>query len=103
MTDDPSNTPARMAAHALPRTRELYGPLELDPGLCPDGVVIRCYAVPTGRLLMERRCDVHTPLTVDDIEADAEAADRDMDPATEAGTVLVAYDGDTGDRMVWPT
>ena len=72
------------------------GPASIDPGRCPGGVVLRVYAAPTGRLLLEVTA-----------RTEAEAAlraGRDADETFaalhtfERGVCLVAYDGDTGDR-----
>lgn len=76
------------------------GPLSIDPGQCPGGVVVHVYAVPSGALVSVSR--IH-PL--DDIAATAErdAATYDAFVASDAAC-LVAYDGDTGqrfDRAAW--
>lgn len=75
------------------------GPLRIEPGRRPDGVVIHVYAVPTQRLLAittaktEAEAAYAAGMTADQTLA----AMRDDEDAV----CLVAYDGDTGDRMDW--
>jgi hypothetical protein len=77
------------------------GPPSLAPELVPGGVVIHVYSVPTQRLLVIRlahdRADVARHA-----EADAAEAEALMWP-DDLGVCLVAYDGDTGERIgAWP-
>ena len=69
------------------------GPSSLEPGLCPGGVVVRVYrATVPDELVIEQRLEPG-----DDIEFAAQvAALLAADGPLEA--VLVAYDGDTGER-----
>jgi hypothetical protein len=75
------------------------GPPSIGPGIMPGGVVIQVYSVPTQRLLVTRHARDQ-----DEVEryavADAAAAERRMWP-DDVGVCLVAYDGDTGERMIW--
>jgi hypothetical protein len=65
------------------------GPQSITPGICPGGVVIHVYAVPSQVLLLSQRIGPR-----DDVYAAAERA-----AAVDAAAVcLVAYDGDTGER-----
>lgn len=75
----------------MPITRP--GPSWLAPGLAPDGVVVRVYAVPSCALLLERRLSTDA-----DVEALAEG-DAEFALALESVVCLVAYDGDTGQRL----
>lgn len=76
------------------------GPLSIDPGVAPGGVVIHIYGVPSGRLLTDST--VTNPAHVQAIaEADADRANVNADDDDD-GLCLVAYDGDTGERMEWP-
>lgn len=69
------------------------GPLSIDPARCPDGVVIQVYNR-DGALLLETSVSLH-----DDVQTRAEH-DADLVVAMEPGDVcLVAFDGDTGERM----
>lgn len=78
------------------------GPSHLEPGLCPGGVVIHVYSVPTNKnvkpgtardeLLLARNWDPYTSMGM--LTQDAEFV------ATMSKEVcLVGYDGDTGERM----
>lgn len=100
MTDDHTN--ADPGANAPPRwPGPLPGPLQIDAGAVPDGLVIHAYAVPSGRLLVCR--EISAPANLVDAQAydDATAALAALAPGE--AIVLVAYDGDTGDRIVWPS
>jgi hypothetical protein len=70
------------------------GPAAILPGLCPGGVVVHVYAVPSGELVSVSR--MH-PL--DDVAATAERDAATFDAFMAAAACLVAYDGDTGERM----
>ena len=73
------------------------GPERILPGLVPGGVVIHVYAVPTCRHLLTRQSR-----SVAETEHYApQDADQAMNVLTahELGVCLVAYDGDTGERM----
>lgn len=75
------------------------GPRSIPPDEMPGGVVIHVYSVPTCRLLLTRHAHDR-----DDVErhAEADAAQTaDMLWPDDAGVCLVAYDGDTGERMPW--
>jgi selenophosphate synthetase-related protein len=62
------------------------GPLSIDPGACPGGVVIRVYDL-DGRMLRSSLVPADG-----DIAAVADIDDND-------GLILVAYDGDDGHRF----
>lgn len=68
------------------------GPLSLDAGLAPGGVVVRCYAVANSALLFEQRITPDSDV--------AEIADAGGVVAAEHGgnVCLVAFDGDSGER-----
>jgi len=70
------------------------GPPALEPGRCPGGVVVQVYATtipPT--LLIEQRISLG-----DDVERAATDAAALADEL-EADVCLVAFDGDTGERI----
>lgn len=75
------------------------GPPRLAAGLMPGGVIIHVYAVPTARLLLTRLAHDQAEVERHAI-ADAQLADAQL-WADDIGVCLVAYDGDTGDRMAW--
>ncbi|HMJ59374.1 MAG TPA: hypothetical protein VK467_09565 [Gemmatimonadales bacterium] len=68
------------------------GPSRIDPDVCPGGVVIDVYAVPSNVRVIRQHlwpgADVDAAATM--------AAELDM-PGW--GACLVAYDGDTGERF----
>lgn len=70
------------------------GPLSLDPGLCPGGVVVRVYAAPGEQLVVEQRLHPGS-----DVDGAALLAAALAERAPGWGSVLVAYDGDTGERF----
>jgi hypothetical protein len=73
------------------------GPARIEPGRCPGGVVVRVYATSDPPALV-----VEQPLGPgDDIDGAAGLAAALADDAGWAAC-LVAYDGDTGERMMWP-
>jgi hypothetical protein len=67
------------------------GPERLAPGANPGNFVWHCYAIPTLRLV-----EVITSLDQAQGWAGPVLAPR------ETGSVLVCYDGDTGERMLPP-
>lgn len=75
------------------------GPTALAAGLNPGGVIIHVYGVPSQRLLVVRVARDQADVAAH-ASADAAAADRAMD-RRDRGVCLVAYDGDTGERMSW--
>ena len=75
------------------------GPTTIPAQACPAGLVIHVYAVPTKRLLAVSFVSSYAEALVDAQRA-ADAAYTAMRP-NEEGVCLVAYDGDTGERMVW--
>lgn len=76
------------------------GPSAVPRLQAPGGVVIHVYGVPTQRLLMTSRCtpeiDVEQWATMD-----ADLCERLLHD-DEHAYCIVAYDGDSGERMVWP-
>ncbi len=76
------------------------GPASIEPGCAPGGVVFHVYAVPTERLLLTRaaRTEAEAAYYAGRDSADVIAA---LHPF-ERGVCLVAYDGDTGDRLPPP-
>jgi hypothetical protein len=69
------------------------GPAYLEAGRCVGGIVLRVYDVPAGSLLLERFL---TSMS----EAERLAVeDADFVQALTDECCLVAYDGDTGDRI----
>lgn len=80
------------------------GPQELAPGLCPGGVVVHVYEVPSERLL----CHSFVKYT-EDVERAAQVAGevaRTVISPLATGMCLVAWDGDTGHRFTrqdWQT
>lgn len=76
-------------------TRIYPGPSSIDPDQCPGGVVIHHYAVPSQELILVSHITMF---------ADARQV-ADTNRAQLAGfdaICLVAYDGDSGERMEWP-
>jgi selenophosphate synthetase-related protein len=71
------------------------GPLSIDPGACPGGVVIRVYDL-DGRMLRSSLVPADGDIAAI-AEADAGAAVADIDD--NDGLILVAYDGDDGHRF----
>ena len=73
------------------------GPDSILPGMAPGGVVIHGYSVPSQRLLFVQAIPAGWSDGDVDIVAkwNADLAMADADPAT----CLVAYDGDTGERL----
>lgn len=69
------------------------GPDRIEPGQCPDGVVIRVYAVPSGTLVIEQKLGPD-----DDIEGAAIAAAILAEGSDGWAACLVAFDGDSGER-----
>lgn len=72
------------------------GPASIAAGIVPGGVVIRVYDVPSCVLLLERRA-----ASLDDV-ARCAVSDAELINALTTECCLVAYDGDTGERMSWP-
>lgn len=72
------------------------GPETIRPNARPGGVVIHVWEVDTDRLLVVQHIGVS-----DDVEGLAETAALVTDSITAPGAavVLVAYDGDTGERI----
>lgn len=73
------------------------GPPSIEPGRSPGGVVVRVYATsdpPT--LVIEQALRLG-----DDIDEAATLAAA-LSDASGWHACLVAYDGDTGERMAWP-
>lgn len=69
------------------------GPQRIDPGLCPGGIVIHIYDVPSEELLLVR------PLRpVEPVEMAAEL-DAEFVMALTPNCCLVSFDGDTGERI----
>lgn len=71
------------------------GPPRLLPGLCPGGIVLAIYAVPSQRLLLTRNLDADNAESAGPL--DAEDAFGRLLPGEDA-VCLVAYDGDSGER-----
>ena len=69
------------------------GPMGVAPGLCPGGVVVHVYSVPGEVLICEQRLHPGS-----DVEVAATVAAQLAD-GYGPRTCLVAYDGDTGERM----
>ncbi len=69
------------------------GPNSIDPDAKPDGVIVHVYSVPDGELLKVSAIDLRN---VDDV------AGNDGLEFAERAVCLVAYDGDTGERLPWP-
>lgn len=76
------------------------GPPAILPASAPGGVVIHVYSVPAADLLLVQ----HFPFGAPVDKAAESAADYVLgriEPG-QVGTCLVAYDGDSGERMAWP-
>jgi hypothetical protein len=73
------------------------GPPSILPRSAPGGVVVHGYDVPSQRLLFVQ--GIEPGANVD--KAAGDNAGRSW-PVAEEGVCLVAYDGDTGERMDWP-
>ena len=71
------------------------GPLSIEPGLSPGGVVVRVYATSDPPLLVIEQCLGPG----DDVEDAATVAAALSDENGGWAACLVAYDGDTGERM----
>lgn len=69
------------------------GPAYLEAGRVPGGIVLRVYHVPAGTLLLERCLS-----SLGEAERLA-VEDADFIHALTDECCLVAYDGDTGDRI----
>ena len=77
------------------------GPPSILPRSAPGGVVIHGYAVPDSRRVFVQK--VPAGLTAEDVDRIAEAnADFWLALPGDTGICLVAYDGDSGERMAWP-
>ena len=76
------------------------GPDALPAGLCPGGVIVHVYAVPSCRLLVEREL-THADTVDVAARADSILAWTLADQLDADAVCLVAYDGDTGARMTW--
>ena len=76
------------------------GPDRIAPSSSPDGVVVHVYAVPTEELLVERRLQHDDAVDVAG-RADSLLAWTLANAVGVDGVCLVAYDGDTGERMDW--
>lgn len=75
------------------------GPEVIAAATSPGGVVIRGYAVPTNRVLFQS-----SVTTIDDVAAVATTDAQVALFSFERGVCLVAYDGDTGERIrQWPS
>lgn len=74
------------------------GPASIPAGESVGGVVIHVYGVPDGVLLHVGRLGDHASPA--DVLSDIVTADNRS--KGYAAVCLVAYDGDTGERMTWP-
>jgi len=78
------------------------GPPFIDEARAPGGVVLHVYAVPSGRLLVTRHLVGELLERGEDVDR---LAELDVDEAgrlcnvDEYALCLVAYDGDTGERL----
>jgi hypothetical protein len=72
------------------------GPASIEPNTCPCGLVIHVYSIPDHELLLVSKVGPE-----DDAEAIA-TADRELVREHDVDTVMVIYDGDTGQRMIPP-
>jgi len=73
------------------------GPEWVLPDMCPGGIVLHAYAVPTARLLLVRHLQ-----SIAEAESTAEAdADACVLLPGETAVCLVSYDGDTGERSTF--
>lgn len=81
--------------------RPMAGPASIAPGGAPGGVVVHVYGLPSGALLtVSAITTAHDAQAIG--EADGDRAIELADPGDDA-LYLVAYDGDTGERMAtWP-
>jgi hypothetical protein len=75
------------------------GPERIGAGACPGGIVVHVYAAPSNRLMHV------SPIAADaDIETiaglDVDATEHALFEGEE-GMCLVAYDGDSGRRMLF--
>jgi hypothetical protein len=70
------------------------GPAAIEPGQCPGGVVIRVYATSEPPVLV-----IQQKLGPADDVAGAATVAAAMSDETGWNACLVAYDGDTGERM----
>ncbi len=71
------------------------GPPSIPAGLVPGGLVVHCYAVPSGERLYERWAD--------DFEGIAEAQLEVVDLIREGHKLAVRlYCGDSGEPARWP-
>ena len=69
------------------------GPNRIGSGECPGGIVLHVYSVPEERLLIVQR------VTFDHVERLAVEAAEEVDRLGLDRVCLVAYDGDSGERM----
>lgn len=106
-----------MSVEPWPADRERPWPEQLEPGLCPSGLVFRVYGVADGEVLLEQRIslvleldpvaiirgetlEVAVTAAAAPIAAAAEEA-ADVSAAHDGDTCLVVYDGDSGARIAW--
>jgi hypothetical protein len=79
------------------------GPTWIDPSTAPGGIVLHCYSVPDQQLLFVQALCAGADVDEVGVEAFVEQrATQGAELAEAAGAVnvcLVAYDGDTGERI----
>ena len=74
------------------------GPSSIAPLACPGGVVFHVYGVPSCVLLIERRSANYADAAGHAL-VDAEFVDTLRAYTGDDAVCVVAYDGDTGERM----
>jgi hypothetical protein len=76
------------------------GPARILPDQAPGGVVVHVYAIPTEELLTTSVIPLERLAVAGAVERAAEAA-AEVAAQRATSTCLVAYDGDSGERMPW--
>lgn len=90
-----------MSEHGIGQTIVPPGPPAIEPGICQNGIVVHIYALPSRRLVT-----VHRARTASEANYTANLdACRSISSLTvdEDSMYLVAYDGDTGERLAMGT
>lgn len=72
------------------------GPDSIEPDTMPGGLILHCYSVPDQRLLFAHH--ISTDISPEALETMATVG-ADLAAAAATNVCLVAFDGDTGQRI----